>query len=87
MSVFEIRLLKNYRLRTKDNDPETLLLSVIDLAPSEGSNSPYISIAQSLPADVNCNLEVSIDHFDSDEAIQIFLSQKMSRRSAICGLL
>ena len=39
----EIRLLSRYQLRTKDNDPDALLLPAIELAPSKDSNVPHIS--------------------------------------------
>ena len=39
----EIRLLPHFQLRTLDDDPNTLQLPVIEMAPSEDSNLPYIS--------------------------------------------
>jgi hypothetical protein len=39
----KIELLSDYQLRTKDNDPDALVLPTIELAASDANNLPYIS--------------------------------------------
>jgi hypothetical protein len=79
----KIELLNRYQLRTKDDDPDALVLPVIELAPSDASNLPYISTitisVSGTPEDLAKQIQSAYRVFNSVKLIELSIQQRLKQ--------